>query len=334
MTQTGTSTINPTLNVIGGDGITANADDIAVDATVVRTAGAQTIAGVKTFSDQVVVPLTPTAAANAASKSYVLSQIAGVGGFRGGYNATTNIPALSGASNVEMALGDFFVVSVGGDNGAYFDTLEPGDFIFADVAIDANSSPSDSDYTVVIADQNIAGAGATDGTTIKGVAGFSNASFAVNVNGFTTIKNDGVILGTQTTGNYVAAVTTTGDGLTGGVAAEGSTAALSLTLGSIEAGSGTDFVMADTGTAGSQYLTPIATAAGLLNGSTTFADTVTANATVTHNLGTKDVIVQLFDIVTFDTVYANVDRATTNTVGISFGATPTNSIRVLIQKVG
>ena len=31
MTQSGTSTVNPTLNVVGGDGITANADDIAID---------------------------------------------------------------------------------------------------------------------------------------------------------------------------------------------------------------------------------------------------------------------------------------------------------------
>ena len=71
MTQTGTSTVNPTLNVIGGDGITANANDIEVDSTVVRTSGNQTIAGTKTFTSNVVVPVTPTLAANAASKSYV-----------------------------------------------------------------------------------------------------------------------------------------------------------------------------------------------------------------------------------------------------------------------
>jgi hypothetical protein len=33
MTQTGTSTVNPTLNVIGGTGITANADDVAITYT-------------------------------------------------------------------------------------------------------------------------------------------------------------------------------------------------------------------------------------------------------------------------------------------------------------
>ena len=45
MTQSGTSTINPTLNVIGGTGITANANDIAITDTAV-SAGSYTYASI------------------------------------------------------------------------------------------------------------------------------------------------------------------------------------------------------------------------------------------------------------------------------------------------
>ena len=46
----GATSGDATLNVIGGDGITANANDIAVDSTVVRTSGAQNIGGQKNFN--------------------------------------------------------------------------------------------------------------------------------------------------------------------------------------------------------------------------------------------------------------------------------------------
>lgn len=70
------------------------------------------------------------------------------------------------------------------------------------------------------------------------------------------------------------------------------------------------------------------------NSANTFAVTITDTATVTHSLGTKDVIIQLYDVTTNETVYADVERASTNTATITFASTPTNSIRVLVQKIG
>ncbi len=73
------------------------------------------------------------------------------------------------------------------------------------------------------------------------------------------------------------------------------------------------------------------------NSDNTYAVTITDTATITHNLGTKDVIIQLYDTVTNETVYADVLRVNTspyNTATITFASTPTNSIRVLVQKIG
>lgn len=56
---------------------------------------------------------------------------------------------------------------------------------------------------------------------------------------------------------------------------------------------------------------------------------------VTHNLGTKDVRVELYDVSTSETVYSDIVRTSTSVVTISFTTAPaTASIRVLISKVG
>lgn len=56
--------------------------------------------------------------------------------------------------------------------------------------------------------------------------------------------------------------------------------------------------------------------------------------TVTHSLNTRDVIVQLYDNSTYDTVFADVVRTNTTTVTITFASAPSsNDIRVLVTKV-
>ena len=71
------------------------------------------------------------------------------------------------------------------------------------------------------------------------------------------------------------------------------------------------------------------------NSANTYAETITdTDLTIDHGLNTTDVMVQLFDITTGETVYADVDRITAARIGVTFASTPTNSIRVLVQKIG
>ena len=53
-----------TVAVGAGDGITVNTNDVAVNSTVVRTTGDQSLAGVKTFTGEAILPHTPTTTAN------------------------------------------------------------------------------------------------------------------------------------------------------------------------------------------------------------------------------------------------------------------------------
>ena len=183
--QTATSRISASeLRVKLTDDVTI-IGDLTVGDNLTLTGGNLDVTGTGSFTGEVTVP-TATVGTSAPNLAQVELLVAGVGVFQGSYNAATNTPALEGASNVALDQGDYFVVSV---SGSFLgEALEPGDFIFANNAIAANSSPALSNYTVVQADDNIAGAGATDGATQKGVSGFDSANFTVSSNGWVQLK--------------------------------------------------------------------------------------------------------------------------------------------------
>ncbi len=72
--------------------------------------------------------------------------------------------------------------------------------------------------------------------------------------------------------------------------------------------------------------------APVIRKASTYAATITAFGSVTHNLGSFDVIVQLYNAATYETVYACVERTSVNAVAISGGTDfPAGDIRVLVS---
>ena len=151
---------------------------------------------------------TGTASTDGVNLGQVELLVAGVGVFKGGYNATNDpgVPVISGGSNIALDQGDYFVVTHDGDI-TFSDTtvsVEVGDFIFANAAITASSTPASTQYTFVLADANVAGAGATDGATEKGVSGFDSVNFTVTANGWVQLKSQSNANGRKQTLNNTA----------------------------------------------------------------------------------------------------------------------------------
>ena len=193
--------INGAITIDLTDDVTI-VDDLTVGGVITNTQSGETntfsskldMGGTGSVTPNKIINLaTGTAATDAVNLGQVELLVAGVGVFQGGYSAATDpgTPVISGASNIALDQGDYFVVTADGDI-TFSDTtvsVEVGDFIFANVAIAASSNPPSTKYTFVLADANIAGAGSTDAGTEKGVAGFDSANFDVSASGWVQLNS-------------------------------------------------------------------------------------------------------------------------------------------------
>lgn len=264
-----------------------------------------TVGGTGNFTGQVTIPTTPVAATDAASKSYVDNLVSGGLVFRGTFRADTG-EILSGANS-----GSFIYNCPGGAGTRV--AVAVGDYY---VVATAGGSFYCSGATLDIGDSIIGvTAAAADSSTA------TNWSIVQSDEGVTDISASAV-------NNLL------------GINLSASTGSVAVGLDINSLGTGTlpitDQILIPyyDGTSDVNRKVTYTDLVQTANSATSFAATISATATVTHGLNTKDVIVQLYDTVTDETVYADVDRISTTQVTITFAATPTNSVRVLVQKIG
>ena len=192
------------------------------------------------------------------------------------------------------------------------------------LTIDGDSTTQD----VALADDDLKIIGTANEIVTSVTKSGTDVSLTISLPDDVTIGNDLTVLGDlqvtgTTTTNNVETVSTSN-----GVIFEGSVAdANEVTL------------IAGTVSADRTITLPDATGTVQLVQTSTFAadigDGSATSIAVTHNLNSQDVMVQLFDKSSLDTVYADVVRTSVNVVTIDFSVAPTtNDIRVLITKIG
>ena len=357
------------FNIGSGDGIAVSANAIAADvddATIQITSS-------KIAAKTAAVANAGTALATGDQiYDFVTGQIANIPSglsFEGNWNANTDQPDLSGAT---PSNGQFWIVSVPGatdlsgitdwkvgDWAIYVSTGAGTDgWQKVDNTSTLSGSGAANQLTYWTGSANVAGdSGLTyDATnnnlTVGGIitstggnsgewnTAYDNSITGLGVTGTTTktltaTQQDGGTLTTSWTDNNsegtVKSIETSLP-ITGGTITDTGTIGITTaSTGVIGAGA----VAQGTGI-GVAYANGIATVTNTqTNSLNTYAETIAdTDLTIDHNFDTRDIIVQLFDTVTFETVYADVDRITVDRLGVTFSVTPTNSVRVLIQKIG
>jgi len=243
----------------------------------------------------------PTSAQDAATKNYVDTNIVGNLVFQGGYNAATNTPDLDSSPSSSIKKGWAYVVT---DPGSFFtETVEVGDFLIAQ-----QDAPTTLANWVTV--QNNIGLATT---TTPGIASFPAAEFGVSAAGAVSLVNSGVTAATYGSATQVSRFAVNAKGIV--TAANNTTIAIPHTAV-------TDFdTEVDARITGREF-------AGNNSGSGT-------SHVFTHSLNSNDVMVEIVDTSTLETVFAKVDRTSVNAVTVTTASSiSAGAIRALITKIG
>ena len=157
-------------------GVTAS----ATVGTTLSVSGVLTASGTIDMVDSKILNVADgTAGTDGVNLAQVQTLVAGGSIFQGGYDAATNTPDLDTNPASSIKTGYFWAVT---ESGTFFsEVVQTGDLIFANTD---DPGATFANWTVVQSGQEIAEAGDTDATTVKGIAGFNDDAFTVTANGF------------------------------------------------------------------------------------------------------------------------------------------------------
>tara|TARA_R110001606_G_scaffold342365_1_gene490837 strand:- start:28 stop:1473 length:1446 start_codon:yes stop_codon:yes gene_type:complete len=244
--------------------------------------------------------LDPTGAQDAATKAYVDTQLAGSGLliFQGGYNATDNEPDLDSSPSSLIKKGWSYVVTVAGN--FFTEAVEVGDLLIAE----QDAPTALANWTTVQNNIGIATA------TTPGIASFTSG-------GGLDVDSAGAVI-----------MTAVGSAQTGGASATATTGVTINTKGQVTGFTSTNIAISHTA------ITDFDTEVDTRITAREFVGTTSSQTThtFTHNLDTNNVMVQLFDTSSGETVFASVDRTSTSVVTATTAASA--SLTALITKIG
>lgn len=241
----------------------------------------------------------PTSANDAANKTYVDTTLAGSGAliYQGGYDATTAAPSSGVKKGFTYAV---TVAGTGSPAGFWSPKLEIGDLIIANV----DAPTSASDWTEINKNIDVAT------TTVKGIASFPSAGGLSVSSGEVSLPAVG---SASSVGSASQSLSITTD-------AKGRVTSKSAQSISIAASQVQNFCEEV------EKCVDVRSVTGTIGGSTSMP--------ITHNFGTRNVHVEIYrNSSPFDTIYAKVERTSTNQVTVKVGKTPAaNAFAYIVTK--